>query len=269
MPLDIFVALKCHSSTSPILRGTFGQRLASRVRALQGSRYLAIFLFVLLSVRTRGADAPSVEPCPGAASWSRSHATFPESPQSEPGSRAISDAALLKELQVRFESDQAVRKKWLADVKSETLARSVGAIDAVNLTWLRQLISEKGFPTAAQVGYEGVHFAWILLQHADQDPKLQSALLPVLEQRFAAGELAANDLARSTDRVLVAGGKPQRYGTQFDWWLSGDFKLPEPRVLAEIDTERSHLGLMPLADYACSIREEREKIIRKEREKMK
>jgi hypothetical protein len=245
MPLDIFVALKCHSSTSPVLRGTFGQRLASRVRALQGSTYLAIFLFLLLSVRTQGADAPSVEPCPGAASWSRSHATFPESPQSEPGSRAISDAKLLKELQVRFESDQAVRKKWLADVKSETLARSVGAIDAANLTWLRQLISEKGFPTAAQVGYEGVHFAWILLDHADQDPKLQSVLLP------------------------VAGGKPQRYGTQFDWWLSGDFKLPEPRVLAEIDTERSRLGLMPLADSACSIREEREKIIREEREKMK
>jgi len=226
MPLDIFVALKCPSSTSPVLRGTFGQRLASHVRALQGFKYLAIVLFVLLSVRTQGADAPSVEPCPGAASWSRSHSTFPESPQSEPGSRAISDAELLKELQVRFASDQAVRKKWLADVKNETLARSVGAIDAANLTWLRQLISEKGFPTAAQVGYEGVHFAWILLDHADQDPKLQSALLPVLEQRFAAGELAANDLARITDRVLVAGGKPQRYGTQFDWWLSGDFKLP-------------------------------------------
>lgn len=224
------------------------------------STYLAILLSVLPNARTQGADAPSVEHCPGAASWSRNHPTFAESPQLEAGSgRAISDAGLLKGLKVRVESDQAARRKWVAEPKNETVGRSVDAIDAANLTWLRQLISEKGFPTAAQVGNEGVHLAWILLQHADQDPKLQSEQLPVLEQRFAAGELPANDFARITDRVLVASGKPQRYGTQFDW-IVGEFKLPEPSRLAEIDTERSHLGLMPLADYVCTIRNMREKL---------
>lgn len=230
------------------------------MRALKGSAYFAIFLSVLLNARTQGADAPSVEQCPGAASWSRNHPTLAESPQSQPGSSTISDAELLKDLKVRVETDQAARRKLVADPKSETLGRSVDAIDAANLTWLRQLISEKGFPTAAQVGNEGVHLAWILLQHADEDPKLQSGLLPVLEQRFAAGELPRNDLARITDRVLVASGKPQRYGTQFDWFSGADFKLPEPSRLAEIDTERSHLGLMPLADYACTIRKAREKL---------
>jgi hypothetical protein len=269
MPLEILVPPKCHSLPSPSLLCTFRQRMASRERVRKVVTCLALFLSVLPNARTQGADAPSVEQCPGAASWSRSHPTLSESARSHPGSRAISDATLLKELRGRSESDQAVRKKWLADPQSTTLAHSVGTIDAANLTWLKQLISKKGFPTAAQVGYEGVHLAWLLVQHADQDPKLQSALLPVLEQRFAAGELAANDLARSTDRVLVASGKPQRYGTQFDWWLSGEFTLPEPRVVAEIDIERSHLGLMSLADYACSIREERDKILLKEREKIK
>jgi hypothetical protein len=94
------------------------------------------------------------------------------------------------------------------------------------------------------------------LQHADQDPKLQSDLLPVLERRFSAGELAANDLARITDRVLMASGKPQRYGTQFDWF-AGDFALPEPKRLAEVDGERSKLGLMPLVDYVCTLRKAR------------
>jgi len=82
--------------------------------------------------------------------------------------------------------------------------------------------------------------------------------LPVLEQRHSAGELTANDLARTTDRILVASGKPQRYGTQFDWF-AGNFELPEPRSLAEIDANRSHLGLMPLADYVCTMRVAREK----------
>jgi hypothetical protein len=168
------------------------------------------------------------------------------------------DAALLKDLKARVENDQEARKKWVADPKNETFARSVDAIDAANLSWLRQLISEKGFPTAAQVGNEGVHLAWILLQHADQDPKLQSQLLPVLEQRFATGELPANDLARITDRVLLASGKLQRYGTQFDWF--SEFKLPEPDKLTAIDTARSHVGLMPLSDYVCTIRRAREKL---------
>jgi hypothetical protein len=222
--------------------------------------YFAILLSALPNAWARGADTPSIEQCPGAAAWTRNHPPFAESAQSEPGSSgAISESELLKDLQARVESDQAARKKWVADPKSETLARSVNVIDAANLTWLRQLISGKGFPTAAQVGNEGVHLAWILLQHADQDPKLQSRLLPVLEQRFAAGELPANDLARMTDRVLVASGRPQRYGTQFDWF-AGEFKLPEPSRLTEIDTERSHVGLMPLADYVCTIRKAREKV---------
>jgi hypothetical protein len=230
------------------------------MRAHKHSRYLAIFLCVLLNVRAQGADSPSVEQCPGAASWRRSHPTFAETPDSKRGGdTAISDAALLNDLKVRVKSDQAARRKWLADPTSETLARSVDAIDVANLTWLRKLISEKGFPAASQVGNEGVHLAWVLLQHADQDPKLQSELLPDLEQRFSTGELPANDLARITDRVLVASGKPQRYGTQFDWF-AGEFKLPEPSRLAEIDTERSHVGLMPLVDYVCTIRTAREKI---------
>jgi Family of unknown function (DUF6624) len=230
------------------------------MRAHQHPRYLVILLSVLLNVRAQGADSPSVEQCPGAGSWRRIHPTLADTPDSERGGNtAISDAALLKDIKVRVESDQAARRKLLAEPKSEGLARAVDAIDNANLAFLRRLISEKGFPTAAQVGNEGVHLTWVLLQHADQDPKLQSELLPVLEQRFSAGELPANDLARMTDRVLVARGKPQRYGTQFDWF-AGDFKLPEASRVAEIDSERNQLGMMPLADYVCTIRTAREKL---------
>jgi hypothetical protein len=220
---------------------------------------LGVLLAVLLNVGAQGADSSSSGPCPGAASWRRDHPTLADTPDSKDSNAVISDVALLNDLRHRVESDQAARKKLLADPKSKQLGGSVNAIDTANLAWLRRLLSEKGFPTIVQVGKEGVHLAWVLLQHADDDPKLQRELLPVLEQRLSAGELPANDLARFTDRVLVASGKPQRYGTQFDWF-AGDFTLPEPSRLAEIDSERSHLGLMPLADYVCTIRVAREKL---------
>jgi len=262
VPLDTYAALSCHSSVSLRSRAVHTPRLARPMRGLKGPRF-ALVLSVLLSARALGADSPSLEQCPGAAAWTRSHPPVAESAQSESGSsRAISEPKLLRDLKNRVESDQAARRKLVAAPKNKTLGRSVDAIDAANLAWLRLLISEKGFPAAAQVGNEGVHLAWILLQHADEDPKLQSGLLPVLEQRFAAGELPVNDLARFTDRVLVASGTPQRYGTQFDWFSGEEFKLPEPSRLAEIDMERSHVGLMPLADYVCTIRKAREKLRR-------
>lgn len=224
------------------------------------SRCLTVVFSVFLGIHAQAADSSSDEQCPGAAAWRRSHPSVGETaPSRRAGNTAISDGRLLDDLKARVERDQAARKKWVADPNSQELGRSVDAIDRANLAFLRKLIAEKGFPTAAQVGNQGVHLAWILLQHADEDPKLQSALLPVLQQRLAAGELPTNDLARLTDRVLVASGKPQRYGTQFDWF-AGDFKLPEASRLAEIDRERSQLGLMPLADYVCTIRRTRERL---------
>ena len=205
----------------------------------------------------RGSDTLPVEECPGALSWEREHQSAGDSALAgSDRNSAVSEPALLEDLRLRVEKDQAARKRWLADQGNEALASEVDSIDTANVAWLRKLISESGFPTAAQVGKEGVHFAWLLLQHADQDPKLQSDLVAVLEQRFSAGELPGNDLARITDRVLVASGKPQRYGTQFDWF-AGDFALPEPSKLAETDAARARLGLMPLVDYVCTLRKAR------------
>lgn len=211
----------------------------------------------MLSTSALGeSDTPTGEECPGASAWEREQQTASVKHASDDPQQTISEPALLKDLRIRVEKDQAARKRWLADQGSSALAADVDSVDAVNLVWLRRLIAEKGFPNAAQVGKEGVHLAWILLQHADQDPELQRGLVPILEQRFFSGELPGNDLARITDRVRMASGEPQTYGTQFDWF-SGDFKLPEPSRLVEIDAARAKLGLMPLVDYVCTIRKQR------------
>jgi hypothetical protein len=216
---------------------------------------LALVVASVFSQVSLAAGAQSAEACPGAAAWLLKHPSDASQAQSE-GNSAVIESAVLKELKARVEKDQSARKRWLAEHDNTELADAVDTIDTENVAWLRDLVSTKGFPTAAQVGKEGVHLAWVLLQHADQEPKLQSDLLPVLERRFSEGELPANDLARITDRVLLASGKAQRYGTQFDWF-AGDFALPEPNKLAEIDAARAQLGLMPLVDYVCTLRKAR------------
>jgi hypothetical protein len=219
--------------------------------------FLALGAASLPCCASFAAESPHAEDCPGASAWALEHPAASYSPPSQgDGRSAILEPALLEDLKLRVGRDQTARKRWLVDQGNSELASAVDSVDTENVAWLRNLISTKGFPTAAQVGKQGVHLAWLLLQHADQDPKLQNDLLPTLERRFAAGELPANDLARITDRVLMAGNKPQRYGTQFDWF-AGDFSLPEQRTLVEIDAARAKLGLMPLADYVCTLRKAR------------
>jgi hypothetical protein len=219
----------------------------------------AALLCATLALPAHGADERRAGPypCAGVTAWRQAH------PEHERGAmarrdaaRTLSDPALRAELDLRFTRDQEARVAWIARRWDRELARQVARADRDNLRWLRELVASKGFPTAAQVGEEGVNRAWLLMQHMDDDPAFQAALLPVLEQRFADGELDPDNLARYTDRVLKAQGKPQRYGTQFSPEEMGGayFGLPDEASLREVEGRRRTLGVMPLADYACMMR---------------
>ena len=193
-------------------------------------------------------------PCPGAIAWNQAHPEQSEAAMARrDASRQFSDPALRAELAERVQRDQEARIAWLAARSNTALQRRVSGIDADNVAWLSRMVRSKGFPTAAQVGEQGVLDLWLLVQHADREPKFQAALLPMLEQRHAEGELSAMNLSRSVDRVLVAQGKPQRYGTQFspEAWATGHFGLPDEASVREVDQHRQELGIMPLADYVC------------------
>ena len=192
--------------------------------------------------------------CPGAEAWRQAHPeTLPEALAARDAARSFSEPALRTELAARVAKDQAARNALLADMSSRQANRAVLAVNEDNVKWLYGLVTSKGLPTAAQVGEQGVLDAWLLAQHADRAPKFQAALLPAFEQRHAAGEFNASDLARFTDRILKAQGKPQRYGTQFppEEMRRKYFGLPDEASLREVDTHRRELGVMPLADYAC------------------
>lgn len=193
--------------------------------------------------------------CPGVAVWFQAH---PEQStaamRQRDAARTLGDPALRIELDDRFTRDQVARNASLAAGHNVPLARRVLEIDAENVAWLFRVVQRNGFPTAAQVGEEGVRHAWLLAQHADRQPTFQAALLPVLEQRHADGDLDGVSLSRFTDRVLLAQHRPQRYGTQFPWetWATSNFGLPDAASLDVIDANRRALGIMPLADYVCT-----------------
>jgi len=226
----------------------------ARQRGTKGARHGDVYAALLLLTMGLGevnAATTLPSPCPGADAWNEAHREqVPEAMAERDAARTVTDPDLRHELQQRFAADQRARKDYLAAPHDPALARRVSQLDAENLDWLKALIRDRSIPTAEQVGENGVRWAWLLVQHADRDPKLQAMALPLFVKRYEAGELNGDDVAKLTDRILLAQGKPQRFGTQFNW-LSGQFERRQAGDVAEIDAHRRELGLMPFADYAC------------------
>ncbi|WP_217428572.1 DUF6624 domain-containing protein [Microlunatus speluncae] len=161
----------------------------------------------------------------------------------------VSDPELAAELARRLGLDQEVRTGWPAGLDEARLE----SVDADNRTWLAAVIAEHGWPGASLVGVAGAHAAWLLAQHADQDPEFQRDCLALLRQACDAGEATRADLAYLDDRVRTAAGEPQRYGTQGrvdheGRWTPGPIEAPD-----ELDERRRSVGLEPFEDYRRSV----------------
>jgi hypothetical protein len=150
------------------------------------------------------------------------------------------NAGLRAELLRRMEKDQAARRARDPAAMAEA--------DAENLPWLRQLIAEHGWPGASMVGTDGAHAAWLLTQHAGRDPAFQRQCLGLLAAAVETGEATRQELAYLTDRVLLAEGKPQEYGTQVTA-RDGQTVPVDLRHAEVVDDRRAAMGLGPLADY--------------------
>ncbi|MFD4482391.1 DUF6624 domain-containing protein [Streptomyces sp. NPDC058257] len=153
---------------------------------------------------------------------------------------------LAEELHHRAERDQAARRRF---VKSRDGAE-MGRIDADNTAWLERVIAEYGWPGFALVGERGADEAWLLVQHADRAPAFQRQALELVKAAVAAGQAPARHLAYLTDRVLVAAGDPQVYGTQYVRDPDGSNLRPQPVVDPErLDERRAAMGLESAAEY--------------------
>jgi hypothetical protein len=141
----------------------------------------------------------------------------------------------------RAERDQAAR--GMPEPEWETVA----SVDADNLAWLTKTVAEVGWPGRSMVGEDGAHAAWLLAQHADRDPAFQRRCLDLVTRAAACGEASPAELAYLTDRVLLAEGQAQEYGTQFTGreggWVARRLRDPE-----HVDERRAAAGLGPLAD---------------------
>ena len=159
--------------------------------------------------------------------------------RSEIAARVVTDQAVQQELSERIQAQQPV---------DAAVARRDSVFQA-NLEWMRVVLAQHGWPGRRLVGDEGSHGAWLLLQHADQDTALQHTALRLLEGAVRSGDASARDLAYLTDRVRVAEGRPQVYGTQLEYDSRGCAAPRPSEEPAQVDARRASVGLEPVAQY--------------------
>jgi hypothetical protein len=124
---------------------------------------------------------------------------------------AFDPGALRAELLRRRDLDAGARRAY-AGAPAE-MARLM-EMDSANTAWLAAVVEQVGWPGHSLVGADGAHAAWLLAQHADLNRPFQQRCLELLRQAVERGEASAADLAHLTDRVLLAQGEAQLYGTQ-------------------------------------------------------
>ncbi|MFI1189375.1 DUF6624 domain-containing protein [Streptomyces californicus] len=164
------------------------------------------------------------------------------------------DGDLTAELLWRQDLDQQVRLLPREDRTPGALERWK-RIDLDNRLWLEQLVEERGWPGISENGERAAAALWLLAQHRDAVPDFQRRCRDLLADAvLAAGEADPRHGALLEDRLCVAEGRPQIFGTQLVTDEAGGLS-PAPVLDGErLEQRRSEVGLEPMRDYLRSCR---------------
>ncbi|MGB1240912.1 MAG: TPR end-of-group domain-containing protein [Chitinophagales bacterium] len=126
-----------------------------------------------------------------------------------------------KEIRGMMNSDQVLRRK-VRVVREEhgndspeikELWEEIGKEDHKNTERMKEIIAEIGWPKESEVG-DAASSAWLLVQHADKQPQFQKECLELLKIAVEEGEAKGSNYAYLYDRVHLALGQKQLYGSQ-------------------------------------------------------
>lgn len=172
-------------------------------------------------------------------------------------SQAQLNQELIAELDSMVELDQrwrnAHREAVNQSVDSLTKAQLVmamNAIDSLHYLKLKELFDQYGYLGYDLVGEDGGHDFWLLMQHQDEHPEFQEAVLNEMEIAVKNKQASYSDYAYLLDRVLVNTGRRQIFGTQMTLNSDSSSYIPKPVEDGnKLDKRRKKAGLPPMTLY--------------------
>jgi len=166
------------------------------------------------------------------------------------------DKVLQAELLAIRDADQSPRLAYEAVGKRsgwnspdlQPLAEAMRKADDANLPRVIAILDQHGWVGTDVVGPLAADTLFLVVQHSNT--ATQKKYLPLLRAAVQQGKANAGSLAMMEDRVAVAEGRPQLYGTQ----LYSDAFNPTMRLRPiedpeHVDERRAAVGLSPMAEY--------------------
>lgn len=158
--------------------------------------------------------------------------------------------AVREELLRLGEMDQAARREpvGMGAEQDKELMKRMSEIDAYTLPRIRAIFDRYGMPSSRQVGRAASHSAFLLIQHAVDDPALMRGSVAGVLSLYKKGQLPAIDYALLADRVdCVLDKRPQQFGTQGTRNRKSHWYCPIASP-ATVNARRATLNMLPLSD---------------------
>ncbi len=151
------------------------------------------------------------------------------------------DKKIATELISMMKKDQAMRKKWAESGFDSNKYDS--KVDETNEKRIKEITDKTGWPAISAVGKEASTAAWLLVQHAGNNPSFQKTILQKMK-KLPKKEVDQKQIAKLEDRIRLLEGKKQLYGTSFNINLKTKKLTVGPIYdIKNIDKRRKKLGL--------------------------
>jgi hypothetical protein len=113
----------------------------------------------------------------------------------------------------------------------------------------KQIIAQNGYPTIGLVGKESSGKFFLLIQHADADPDFQAKMLKFIKKQVKNGSVKGSNYAFLADRVRLAQGKPQLFGSQLEYTAQGNAQSKNLAKPQNVNKRRQKYGMETLEAY--------------------
>lgn len=155
--------------------------------------------------------------------------------------------ALRAELMRLGSMDQEARREPAGGFEGgdeKAFIKRMSDTDAYTLPRVRAIFDRYGIPSPMQVGRSGTHAAFLLIQHAINDPALMRGAVAQAKQLTNRGQLPGIDYALLSDRVdCVLDHRPQQFGTQGSRDPKSYCPIADPE---HVNRRRAALHMSPL-----------------------
>jgi len=146
-------------------------------------------------------------------------------------------------LELRQNAMPIVKKYGFKSQQMDSLNREILRYDSMALNTVAKIIDSYGWLGKSQIGDIPNQALYLTIQHGSTDILVK--YFPLLEQSAKAGESNLTDMATMKDRILIANGKKQLYGTQ-SRMINNKLELFPIEDEQNINDRRKSVGLKEL-----------------------